>query len=104
MITLVAIVAVALSISFLCSFLEAVFLSVSHAHVALLKSQGQWAGTWLEKARQNVEEPIAAILTLNAHENYVQIGLPSVKAMQTRKKVLLIRWVAYIYTNKVSFG
>ena len=65
MITLVAIVAVALSISFLCSILEAVFLSVSHAHVALLKSQGQWAGTWLEKARQNVEEPIAAILTLN---------------------------------------
>ncbi|HBU57497.1 MAG TPA: hemolysin, partial [Gemmatimonadetes bacterium] len=65
MITLVAIVAVALSISFLCSILEAVFLSVSHAHVALLKSQGQWAGSWLEKARQNVEEPIAAILTLN---------------------------------------
>ena len=65
MITLFAIVAIALSISFLCSILEAVFLSISHAHVALLKSEGEWTGTWLEKARQNVEEPIAAILTLN---------------------------------------
>ncbi|MGB1841162.1 MAG: DUF21 domain-containing protein, partial [Longimicrobiales bacterium] len=65
MITLVAIVVVALSISFLCSILEAVFLSISHSHVALLKSRGEWAGEWLEKARHNVEEPIAAILTLN---------------------------------------
>ena len=65
MITLVAIVAVALSISFLCSILEAVFLSISHSHVALMKSRGEWAGEWLEKARHNVEEPIAAILTLN---------------------------------------
>ena len=65
MVTLVAIVLVALSISFLCSILEAVFLSISHSHVALLKSRGEWAGEWLERARQNVEEPIAAILTLN---------------------------------------
>lgn len=65
MITLVAIVSVALAISFLCSILEAVFLSISHSHVALRKSRGEWAGEWLEKARRNVEEPIAAILTLN---------------------------------------
>ncbi|MCH1571276.1 MAG: hypothetical protein L7S64_08020, partial [Longimicrobiales bacterium] len=65
MVTLVAIVAVALSISFLCSILEAVFLSISHSHVALLKNRGEWAGEWLERARHNVEEPIAAILTLN---------------------------------------
>jgi putative hemolysin len=65
MVTLLSIVVVALSISFLCSILEAVFLSITHAHVALLQNRGEWAGDWLAHARKNVEEPIAAILTLN---------------------------------------
>tara|TARA_B110000196_G_scaffold282895_1_gene264456 strand:- start:54 stop:1301 length:1248 start_codon:yes stop_codon:yes gene_type:complete len=65
MATLLLIVGVALAISFLCSILEAVFLSISHSYVAILKNRGQWSGEWLEQARKNVDEPIAAILTLN---------------------------------------
>jgi len=65
MTTLLAIVTVALSISFLCSILEAVFLSLSPSYIAVLKNRGEWAGMWLERSQQNVDEPIAAILTLN---------------------------------------
>ncbi len=78
--TLLAIVAVALSISFLCSILEAVFLSITHAHVALLKNRGEWAGRWLEHARSNVEEPIAAILTLNTIAHTIGAALAGAQA------------------------
>jgi len=56
---------VTLGASFLCSVLEAVFLSVTHSYVALLKERGSSAGAWLEAARRDVDGPIAAILTLN---------------------------------------
>jgi putative hemolysin len=65
MTTLFAILTVALSISFLCSILEAVFLSISRSYIAVLRNRGEWAGIWLEDAQKNVDEPIAAILTLN---------------------------------------
>ena len=65
MTTLLAILAIALSISFLCSILEAVFLSISRSYIAVLRNRGEWAGEWLERAQANVDEPIAAILTLN---------------------------------------
>ncbi len=80
MVTLVSIVLVALSISFLCSILEAVFLSITHAYVALLKNRGEWAGEWLEHARRNVEEPIAAILTLNTIAHTIGAAMAGAQA------------------------
>ena len=76
MITLAWILGVALATSFLCSILEAVFLSVSHSYTALLKEEGHWVGQWLEKAQRNIDEPIAAILTLNtiAHSMGAAMG------------------------------
>jgi len=65
MTTLILILGVALSTSFLCSILEAVFLSITHSYIAVLRDEGEWAGVWLEKAQKKVDEPIAAILTLN---------------------------------------
>lgn len=65
MTVLLAILAVTLAVSFLCSILEAVFLSITHSYVAVLKNRGELAGDWLEHAQKNVDEPIAAILTLN---------------------------------------
>ena len=65
MTTLLAILAVTLTVSFLCSILEAVFLSITHSYIAVLKNRGEWAGEWLERAQKHVDEPIAAILTLN---------------------------------------
>ncbi|MBT3324773.1 MAG: HlyC/CorC family transporter [Gemmatimonadales bacterium] len=69
MMTLAWILAATLAISFLCSVLEATFLSITHSHVGLLRESGHWAGAWYEKAQKKVEEPIVAILTLNTLAN-----------------------------------
>jgi len=66
---LVWILVATLATSFLCSILEAVFLSVTHSYIAVLKGRGEWAGGWLEYAQKNIDEPIAAILTLNTIAN-----------------------------------
>jgi CBS domain containing-hemolysin-like protein len=58
-------VLIALGFSFLCSIAEAVLLSVTTAHVALLEKQGKPSGTLLRKLKSDVNKPLAAILTLN---------------------------------------
>jgi magnesium and cobalt exporter, CNNM family len=73
--TLVWILVATLATSFLCSILEAVFLSVTHSYVALLKASGEWAGVWFERAQKNIDEPIAAILTLNTIANTMGAAL-----------------------------
>lgn len=67
--TLAWILIATLATSFSCSILEAVFLSVSRSYIHLLKERGEWAGHWLEAAQKNIDEPIAAILTLNTIAN-----------------------------------
>jgi len=75
MATLLWILAATLTTSFMCSILEAVFLSVSPSHIAILKNRGEWAGRWFEEAQDNVDEPIAAILTLNTIANTMGAAL-----------------------------
>lgn len=58
-------ITIALSISFLCSILEAVLLSTSLAYIELRASMGKRAGTIMRRHKQNVEQAISAILTLN---------------------------------------
>ena len=62
---LVLVLGISLSISFLCSILEAVFLSVTHSWVEVLKGRNERAGNLLAGFLRQVDEPIAAILTLN---------------------------------------
>ena len=63
--TLLFVIGLALSISFLCSIMEAVLLSVSHSFVALMRRRDERAGAILTRLREHIDEPIAAILTLN---------------------------------------
>jgi CBS domain containing-hemolysin-like protein len=65
MLLLVTYVLVALGFSFLCSVAEAVLLSVTTAHVALLEKQGKSSGVLLRNLKDNINKPLAAILTLN---------------------------------------
>ena len=65
MIELLLVVGVALSVSFMCSILEAVLLSVNHSFIALLQNRGHKAGDILNRMKRQIDEPIAAILTLN---------------------------------------
>ena len=66
---LLAIVGISLGVSFLCSILEAVILSVTHGYVHVLKDRGSKAGVYLHQMQKRVEEPIAAILALNTIAN-----------------------------------
>lgn len=55
----------ALSISFLCSILEAVLLSAPMSFVSMLEKEGRKGATLLKKYKQDIDKPIAAILSLN---------------------------------------
>lgn len=65
MILLITYVLVALGFSFICSVAEAVLLSVTSAHVALLEQDGKPSGSLLKKLKDDLSKPLAAILTLN---------------------------------------
>jgi CBS domain containing-hemolysin-like protein len=54
-----------IGISFLCSLVEAVILSVNSAFVAVLVEQKKRSGLLLEHLIEKIDRPISAILTLN---------------------------------------
>ncbi|MEX2572593.1 MAG: hemolysin family protein [Gemmatimonadota bacterium] len=90
MTTLFLVVGFALAISFLCSVLEAVLLSITHSHIAVLQERGDPVGVMLGRMRTNIEEPIAAILTLNTIAHTVGASMGGAVALQ----VFGSRWVA----------
>lgn len=55
----------ALVFSFLCSIAEAVILSVTTSHIAMLEHQGKPSGALLRTLQLDINRPLAAILTLN---------------------------------------
>ncbi len=65
MLLLLLYVFIALGFSFLCSIAEAVILSVTNAYIALLEQQGKASGDMLRKLKDDINKPLAAILTLN---------------------------------------
>lgn len=56
---------IALGFSFLCSIAEAVLLSVTAPHIALLESQNKPSAAELRRLKDDINKPLAAILTLN---------------------------------------
>ena len=56
---------IALFISFLCSIAEAVLLSISWVHISVIEKQGHKAGKILRELKEDINKPLAAILTLN---------------------------------------
>ncbi|SEA10411.1 CNNM domain-containing protein [Microbulbifer marinus] len=65
MILLLVYVLIALGFSFLCSIAESVILSVTTPYVSLLEREGHRAGRVLRKLKEDINAPLAAILTLN---------------------------------------
>ena len=55
----------ALFLSFLCSLLEAVLLSAPASYSSILSKQNASQGDRLERFKENINRPLAAILTLN---------------------------------------
>ncbi len=65
MLLLIVYISIALGFSFLCSIAEAVILSVTHPYISVLEQQGHGAANLLRRLKKNINDPLAAILTLN---------------------------------------
>ncbi|MDT8342105.1 MAG: hemolysin family protein [Longimicrobiales bacterium] len=87
---LVWVLGVSLSISFLCSILEAVLLSITPAYVGVLRERGDRAGALLARMQERINEPIAAILTLNTIAHTVGAAMGGAIALE----VFGDRWIA----------
>lgn len=62
---LILFVALAIGVSFLCSILEAVLLSVTPSYMAVLENDRPVLAKRLMALKQDIDRPLAAILTLN---------------------------------------
>jgi CBS domain containing-hemolysin-like protein len=82
MTTLAWVLGISLAVSFLCSILEAVLLSINHAFVAVLQEGGSRAGLFLQRMQQRIDEPISAILTLNTIAHTVGAAMGGGLALQ----------------------
>ncbi|HSR69791.1 MAG TPA: hemolysin family protein [Acidobacteriota bacterium] len=69
MTALVVTVSVAISISALCSLLEAVLYAVPDSHVESLVKSGRSGAQALQRLRSDIDRPIIAILSLNTISN-----------------------------------
>lgn len=65
MITLALWAALSIGFSFLCSILEAVLLSVTPSYVTQQLQSGSTTGKLLNEYKEDIDKPLAAILTLN---------------------------------------
>ena len=55
----------ALVVSFLCSIVEAVILSVSASFIKLKEMEGKVSAKYLKDLKNNIDRPLSAILTIN---------------------------------------
>lgn len=55
----------AISVSFLCSVMEAVLLTTPTSFLSMKEEQGLTAATLFKKLKQNIDRPLSAILSLN---------------------------------------
>ena len=62
---LILYICLAVGVSFICSISEAVLLSVRPSYIAALKQRGSKRATILKDLTDNLDRPLAAILTLN---------------------------------------
>lgn len=56
---------IALGVSFLCSILEAVLLSITTSYITLKECEDEKSAKLLKKLKTNIDRPIAAILSIN---------------------------------------
>ena len=90
MVGLIVYFSLALVVSFVCSLLEAVILSLSRGQIEAMIQRGQRGGELLKELKDDIDRPLAAILTLNTVAHTV--GAAGVGA-----QVLLVwgnQWVA----------
>lgn len=73
---------IAIFVSFLCSILEAVFLSITPTYLDIKKKEGAKFAFTLSKLKANIDIPLIAILTLNTISHTVGAILVGVQSEQ----------------------
>lgn len=72
----------ALSLSFLCSVLEAVLFSTPMSYISMRENQGSKTATLMKQYKNNVDRPVGAILSLNTIAHTIGsagVGAESIK-------------------------
>ena len=65
MLLLTIYISIAIGVSFICSVLEAILLSITPSYLAQLRQNGHPCSEKLSKLKTNIDRPLASILTLN---------------------------------------
>ncbi len=65
MFLLIVFFSISILFSFLCSIWEAVLLSIRPAYTETMKKESPWVGNKIAEFKKNIDQPLAAILTLN---------------------------------------
>lgn len=91
MIELIIVVTVVILTSATCSLFEAVLYSVPMSHIESMVSDNRRSGRIMRRLRENVDSPIAAILSLNTIANTAGAAVAGAIASD----VLGTRWLAY---------
>jgi CBS domain containing-hemolysin-like protein len=89
----------ALGLSFLCSLLESVILSVTRSHINLMIKERKRGGKLLRALKLNIDRPLAAILTVNTIANTVGAAGVGVQVL----KIYDESWVA-IASGTLTFS
>jgi CBS domain containing-hemolysin-like protein len=71
---------ISIFLSFLCSILEAVLLSVTPTFISIKKQEGKVYATVLEALKQDVDKPLIAILTINTIAHTVGAMMVGIEA------------------------
>lgn len=72
----------ALGVSFLCSLLEAVILSIPVSYVTLAGEQENRTGRYLKQFKEQIDRPLSAILTLNTFAHTIGAAGVGVEAQR----------------------
>ncbi|MGR6874200.1 CNNM domain-containing protein [Pseudomonas sp. HK3] len=73
-------VSIAIGVSFICSILEAVLLSVNSAHIEMMEREGSKSGKILKAFKRDIGQPLAAILTLNTISHTIGAAVAGAQA------------------------
>ncbi len=90
MLYLILVIIVLLAISFLCSILESVILSLTRPYIQHLLEKKSSSGKLLKKMKDDIDEPITAILTLNTISHTIGATVSGAIALQ----LFGSRWMA----------
>ena len=72
----------ALSLSFMCSVLEAVLLSTPMSYISMKEKQGNGTASLMKRYKENIDRPVGAILSLNTIAHTIGsagVGAESIK-------------------------